>query len=351
MEPPPQREFRLSQNLSPTYMESAAKEIAAPSPEPLLSAREPFDAAIYDDLFPKAAHGSAMDAPPLPQKNALRASRLLDNLGLKLGGSLERHANGHTTPLDMYLSSEEDASSSADDFSDDDCGYDSGSEGGALSPTRRRSHEDTARVVSVVYVGKPSIIDLSALPSRRQSCFGVAAVLASRPSTSSTSLSSLNRPATTSSALPTAFAGRKKPPPPFLNIDPFANGSTYSLAVPKETLDGNAPRTPRTPTALLKGVTRTLSLVRKRSRPQLDAEPAPAADEPPAPPRTPAEPVTYNDILRAARRNARQTEPAPVSPPPAPASPSAQRKGFLGGLAARRRSIKIVNGRLQSSGP
>jgi len=356
-EPRGPREFRLSENLSPAYIASAAQESVAPS-EPVLSTPEPFETALYGDLYAKGAHARGMDAPPLPQKNALRASRLLDNLGLKLGGSLETHEVGQTTPLDMYLSSEEDASSSADDFSDYD--YDSDSDG-VQSPTRsRRSHEDTARVVSVVYIGKPSIIDLSMLPSRRQSCIGTVSSLTSRPSTSSTSLSSLNRPATTSTLLPAGLAGKKRPP--FLNIDPFANGSTYSLAVPKETLDGNAPKPPRTPTALLKGVTRTFSLVRKRSRPQLAAPaPAPASpardlhtspDEAPLrTPRTPASPVTYNDILKAARKNAlqQQTEPTPASPPPA--SPNTQRKSFLGGLASRRRSIKIVNGRLHSGGP
>ncbi len=401
---------------------------------------ERYRSTLFDDFFAMESSGaakatqSAADAPPLPERNAMRASRLLDNLGLKLGGggSLEALSLATATPHDVYLSSEEDASSSAGEFSDYD--YESSNDNDddhALPPARRRSsHEDTARVVSVVYAGKPSIIDLSEI--RRSGSRGSAQ---SRPlstvettttassgsgsemkrrmsAASATSLSSLHQPPR-KSMLSTLLLSKHKPPP-FLTIDPYANGSTYSLEIPREEdaedpLPAAPPRTPRTPTALIKGVSRTFSLVRKRSRPLLQAVasasasspsrdtlalPPPTPSEPTSPahlelpqqqqqqqqqthttvvippppeeaspllavpetPRTPQSPVTYNDIIRAAKKNARLSPglqppsgqlhlgapPSPVSP----LSPSGAKKGFLGGLAARRRSIKMVNGRL-----
>jgi hypothetical protein len=370
--PPPQREFRLSQNVDKSYIEHLADQTAR------LSASEPLDGSVLDDIYSLTTTGgqktpqpAVMDAAPpaLPARNALRASRLLDNLGLKLGGSLDSTdvPAGQSTPHDFYLSSEEDASSSADDFSDYD--YESASEG-LPSPIPRRSREITARVVSVVYVGKPSLVDVSTPPSRRQSCVGTApssrGSMNSRPSTSSTTHQPFQNqqpfqqpPPKTSSGF--SLAAKRGRPPSFLSIDPYANGSTYSLELPAEPAEV---KPPRTPTKLLKGVSRTLSVMRRRSRPNLLNELAalespswdamtgnsftPAVAEPP---RTPASPVTYNDILRAARKNAAEQESArrasiiPTPSEPSPVSPEGK-KGFLETLAARRRSIKIVNGRL-----
>src|SRR6478609_7605544 len=93
-------------------------------------------------------------APALPAKSSLRASRCLDGL---LTHKLTPEGQApFSTPHDVYLSSEEDASSSADDFSDFE--FDSGSD--ESQSTRRGSQEDTAKVVSVVFSGKPSVIDL-----------------------------------------------------------------------------------------------------------------------------------------------------------------------------------------------
>jgi len=314
---------------------------------------------------PKRARSSA-DAPELPRKSALRASRLLDNLGLQLGGSVETPAGpGQQTPLDVYLSSEEDASSDADDFSD--YGYDSSNED-PLSPTRRSSHEDTARVVSVVYSGKPSIVDLTLL--RRRSISPNSLVSRTRSSTASSSR--LDRPDTPASSVASPVQPSRKGSllsdllvkkrPPFLNIDPYANGSTYSLEMMKQhgktSAEEESPvKVPKTPTQLLKGMSRTFSLVRKRSRPSLRTEStqpqeagrpstslarAETTEEPQA--ITPNTPVTYNDIMRAVNKNAMMMpqESSPVSPMSPQAGGPSQKRGVLSGFAARRRSIKLT---------
>ncbi|KAK0651882.1 hypothetical protein B0T16DRAFT_320950 [Cercophora newfieldiana] len=321
---------------------------------------------------PKRARSSADAAPELPRKSALRASRLfvLDNLGLQLGGSVETPVGpGQQTPLDVYLSSEEDASSDADDFSD--YGYDSSNED-PLSPTRRSSHEDTARVVSVVYSGKPSIVDLTLL--RRRSISPNSLVSRTRSSTASSTRSPLERPDTPASSVPSPVQPSRKgnllsdllvkKRPPFLNIDPYANGSTYSLEMPKQqermSVEEESPiKVPKTPTQLFKGVSRTFSLVRKRSRPMLRTE-SPQLQETVRPSTSlarvetteepqvipPNTPVTYNDIMRAAKKNAMMMPPTDSSSPVSPISPQAagpsQKRGILSGLAARRRSIKLT---------
>lgn len=362
----------------------------------------PYDQAILDDFFDEMDGTDAMapspkrvrseeHAPALPQKSALRASRLLDNHGLKLGGSIETMETGQATPLDMYLSSEEDASSEADDFSDYD--YDSSNED-VTSPTRRGSQEDTARVVSVVYSGKPLIVDLTL---RRRSMSPSSASIGKRSSTLS-SKSPIDRPpsSASSTSLSPSRASRKssllsdimsKKRPPFLNIDPYANGSTYSLELPKDTetqTEKSPLKQPRTPTQILKGVSRTFSLVRKRSRPFLGSlSPQPEvvprdpfvvptrhsftmggassqenlalgssfplstsiSDQPTTTeqPKTPQTPVTFNDIVRAAKKNAMLSPPQVTQQPASPLSPAkGGKRGILSGLAARRRSIKLT---------
>ncbi|KAH8764852.1 hypothetical protein F5883DRAFT_557607 [Diaporthe sp. PMI_573] len=313
-------------------------------------------------------------APVLPQKSALRASRLLDNLvGLKL--TMPDPPSFTQTPHDEYMSSEEDASSTAGDFSDFE--YDSSSDDVCPSPAKdRRSHEVTARVVSVIFSGKPSVVDVpqnrrSISPTsfeRRQSIMDLAAqslahedaeVKRRRMSVTSTSSDSVStKPARTahpprsSSMQPLATHNTiKKTKPAFLQIDPYANGSVYSLDVlqePKEAeQEDDRPRTPKTPTKMFKGVARTLSLMKRRSTPRMNqaflssstdnvplatspskrsilGEPlceAPhemsqvATEEtaelafPPPPQRPPPQPspaaVTYDEIVRVAKRNER----------------------------------------------
>ncbi|KAL8392582.1 hypothetical protein RB595_002681 [Gaeumannomyces hyphopodioides] len=322
-------------------------------------------------------------APPLPNKNA-RRSRMLDGMMIKLDGHHEA-----ATPHDVYLSSEEDASSSADDYSDYDWESSSEvdlSEAGvelcegklAVSPTSssgsspavpqpRRSHEITARAVAVVFSGKPAMIELSncskrcasrsetnnsnnntptaptastddlassassvmtsessraesvtpttdedeshykaplstrtgSLPSNNSSTsdlsFSRRSSASSVPSRSTADKLNMNR-RQSSNAMLTAMLSRQQPPP-FLSIDPYANGSTYSLNTSparKSTLSvvspmsagsdvspsvrlqqpsstAATPKTPKTPTALFKEFSRSVSntLNRKRSRQSL----------------------------------------------------------------------------------
>lgn len=187
--------------------------------------------------------------PPLPQRDARRNSCFLDALldpktALTTDATATPAANtttmtGPPTPLDVYLSSEEDASSIGElsDFEFDDDEYDNydgeydeatatsaavvvrtisnNSAPAAMTattattttsssslqdstaspaPTRRHSH-DVARVVSVVYAGKPSLVDLgleraarrrSLHNGRRASSSSSSVVLSERrPSTSS----------------------------------------------------------------------------------------------------------------------------------------------------------------------
>ncbi|KAK4105039.1 hypothetical protein N658DRAFT_419088 [Parathielavia hyrcaniae] len=399
---------------------------------PLSSQPAAFDEPIFGDFYdmntedtvaPNPKRVRASDhVPELPPRSTLRASKMLDNLGLKLGGAVEAAGLSQaTTPHDVYLSSEEDASSDADDCSDYD--YDSSVQD-PTSPARRSSHEDTARVVSVVFAGKPSIVDLPAAKkwpvsstsvdtTRTRSSTGSSAL--SKPPTAASATTTEDRPMTPASTASSRYSqsrlGKNASPnrrnssillsevltkkkPPFLCIDPYANGSTYSLDMPKalDSLEGEgqAAKTPRTPTALLKGVTRSLSLVRKRSRPALSSGPQtsmPKLDtqftrrsvqtplsaqqqqqqqhqqpdttrpeqqqQQQQQPKTPMTPMTYNDILRAVKRNAAamgggapspsSDVMSPTSPgPPAAEAAAATKRGILGGLAARRKSIKLT---------
>ncbi len=351
---------------------------------------EVFDETLLDNFYPEKERTETppqpqknlpkMATPVLPEKSALRASRMFD-MDSKFQGSIQSTELLQATPHDVYLSSEEDASSSADEFDFSDYDYDT--EGEDPQSPRRISHEDTARVVSVVFMGKPSLIDL---PASRRSVSPNSIEARRRASTVSSVSPSLHRSVTESAAsslhhqsprkssLVSSLLSRKKPP--FLHIDPYANGSTYSLdATPKqEGEESVALKTPRTPTAMLKNMSRTLSLVRKRSRPLLNTnipmataleqlEDDQAESLAPAPPaRTQTEPlngmrtsslpsprVTYQDIIKAAKKNSMMAppQPSPVSeshPEHSPITPAATpaRRGILSGLAARRRSVKLT---------
>ncbi|KAI6259586.1 hypothetical protein MCOR27_003063 [Pyricularia oryzae] len=301
---------------------------------------------------------SSPPPPPLPRKNALRSgsrsrstsrsssTRTLDTTGLNIGGAKEIIVQGTTgatkeaapTPHDVYLSSEEDASSSADDFSDFE--WESGSEfeyaddaqiaeasssSGMSSPSggpRRRSHEITARVVSVIYVGKPAIVNLST-PSKRTSPSPTRSTMNVSPTPSNTSAapaqSSLSSSRRRSVSAATSFARRlsisstasfspgvapatatpvkaknviasvftrKGQQPLFLNTDPFANNSAVSIATPprrtsSRSVSNGSPavideaysvRTPKTPTEKFKDFSlRGGALLKKRSRSIMNA--------------------------------------------------------------------------------
>lgn len=363
------------QDKMPSYRDSLPG-----APQPIYTSHDTYDDTIFDEFYDNMmtdthTKAEAVEQPPaLPMRSARRASRMLDGLGLGLATPQPAEITQETPhPHDVYLSSEEDASSSADDFSDYD--FDSDSDVSPKSPMGRRSHEDTARVVSVVYAGKPSLIDLSlirrsmspsSLASRQQSSRGSSSNESSpssssrRISTSSVSTASISQqsfphPPRSSSIISSLLPKQK---PQFLNIDPFAGKSYHEMNEEEhgERGEQDTPRTPKTPTAMFR---RTLSLVRKKSRPMLnnlnstqtlpiEAEepkqeakaPEPAA-QPPRPVSQQA-PVTYQDIIRAAKKNAMSTPMSPIpQSPQSPASPAgSSRRVFASFTMNRRRSIK-----------
>ncbi|TEA21296.1 hypothetical protein C8034_v007359 [Colletotrichum sidae] len=331
----------------------------------------------YDDMMeasPKKSHNQPQ-APALPAKSSLRASRLLDGMALKIVTNQPNDLNN--APQEVYLSSEEEASSSADEFSDYD--YDSDSVESAESPVRRKSHEDTARVVSVVYAGKPSIIDLPSTrrsaspesieyrPSSRMVSSATAPSLR-RMSTATTNITAyspiLHPPRSSSMMLTTSML--PKEPPSFLSIDPCPTKSYGERAEEEQPMEVERPERPKTPTSAL--FKRTLSIVRKRSRPQLrdlaannssrDRLSSPSLQHLPLSarsdtredseqslktPNSPWSTVSYQDIMRAAKKNAQNAPPTPSTPGvESPISPAGNtRSRILSGFTNRRKSIKI----------
>ncbi|OTB06151.1 hypothetical protein M426DRAFT_21265 [Hypoxylon sp. CI-4A] len=339
-------------------------------PDVLTDIDEP---CVVEEATVMDAREITIETPKVPEKSALRASRFLDNPKRNSISISIKTTTTATDPHDIYLSSEEDASSSADDFSD--YGYDASSDESEKSPVRRRpSPEVTARAVSVVFVGKPCVVDLAS--GRR-------------------SVSPIRRPRSISSSPANSFNARPSHPPrksslastidlpkespSFLNQDPFA-ASNYKLESTREIpADSPSPRLPRTPTAAFQRFQKSLSLVRKRSRPNLkDAASRDSFVWPPAsasitelslasnssrtseeeqlklkPTRRetlpaiittqPPAPVTYNDIMMSARRDSlpRVLTKQPPAPPMSP-SPMQGKKSLLSGLNInRRRSMRI----------
>ncbi|KAI1132010.1 hypothetical protein F5Y10DRAFT_232508 [Nemania abortiva] len=312
-----------------------------------------------------------IEPPAIPKRNTLRTSRLLDSLKLD---SIESATKSLNTTQDVYLSSEEDASSSADEYSDDD--YESSSEESEKTSIRRKSQEVTARVVSVIFVGKPSMVELasgrrSVSPVKRpqseffgrsvSSPFGATPVR-SRPDypPRKASLTSMELP---------------KKSPSFLSQDPFSS-SPYTRRESMLAIDTSSsetyPRPPRTPTGAFQRIQKTISLARKRSRPNLKAAAENSASMSSlnlstmnlsqgsqesinkaniASPATAQSPATYNQMLKSARRNSIAASAIPTtitraatvhSQPASPSTPVTMKRGLLSGLNMnRRRSMKI----------
>ncbi|KAI0544395.1 hypothetical protein F4679DRAFT_40369 [Xylaria curta] len=311
-----------------------------------------------------------IEPPAIPKRNTLRTSRLLDSLRLN---SIESATKSLNTTQNVYLSSEEDASSSADEYSDSD--YETSNEEPEKSLVRRKSQEVTARAVSVVFVGKPSVVELASCrrsisPAKRpqselfgrsvSSPFG----MESRPDypPRKISLASI-------SDLP-------KQSPSFLSQDPFSN-SPYtrreSILRVETSPAGLYPRTPMTPTGAFQRIQKTISLARKRSRPNLKAAAAESSasmsslnlstpntsqecqasinsPDITSPSMTTQSPVTYNEILRVARRNSLAASAVHStgaqtsithSQPASPITPVTAKRGLLSGLNNRRRSMRM----------
>ncbi|UKZ70287.1 uncharacterized protein TrAtP1_011277 [Trichoderma atroviride] len=242
-----------------------------PSSETCTTATTTTDMAQFDDaMSPTTTTKSETmlsKAPALPPRSALRASRLLATMPQKL--SQHRPVLTHAAPHLLYLSSEEDVSSSADDFSD--CDYSSDSEHTQEVQEQPSTCQDIARIVSVVFSGKPCIVQLSKRSRSQTSCSERSATELTRISTepaysrrkesvSSTSSSKAafpHPPRSSSIMSPVTFDRDSNS---FLNVDPFASKS--------------GPEEPEQPEPQLRKTAamfkRTLSLVRKRSRPNLN---------------------------------------------------------------------------------
>ncbi|KAI9149257.1 hypothetical protein HJFPF1_11307 [Paramyrothecium foliicola] len=205
--------------------------------------------------------------PQLPVKSSRRMTSLLANLPHKID-SEEQPALSQATPHDHYLSSEEDASSSADDLSD----YSFDTEDEDLSPLSTElpaPQQITARAVSVVFSGKPCIVDLprrstspsSSRPTSRSTDITPAqrrtpaanASFAKRMSIMSFRSATIANSRPSSVMLDVSDAQQRPRRPNFLDSDPFPSS--------EEPLSSR-----KTPGTMLK---RTLNLVKKRSRPQL----------------------------------------------------------------------------------
>ncbi|KAJ2989966.1 hypothetical protein NUW58_g3193 [Xylaria curta] len=313
-----------------------------------------------------------IEPPAIPKRNTLRTSRLLDSLRLD---SIESATKSLNTTHNVYLSSEEDASSSADEYSDDE--YESSGDEAEQSPSRRKSQEITARAVSVIFVGKPCIVELansrrSISPVKRpQSEFFGRSV-----STPFRTGSPLSRPEYPSRKASLASMGDlPKESPSFLSQDPFSK-SPYTIRESGLRIDTSSPpkmypRVPMTPTGAFQRIQKTINLARKRSRPNLKAAAENSASmsslnlpslnasqesqesinrSETAPPAVQSS-MTYNEVFKASRRNsiaasavtsAITQASATNSVPASPMTPVTAKRSLLSGLNMnRRRSMKI----------
>ncbi|KAG5964653.1 hypothetical protein E4U58_003115 [Claviceps cyperi] len=283
------------------------------------------------------------EAPMLPPRSARRVSRLMNPIPPKKTASSERPMLPHAAPHQMYLSSEEDASSSADDFSDFAEEPESDSE---------NSHKATARMVSVKFYGKPSIVTMPSRSSISPSSSSSSqptdpAILRtltepalSRPRSISSTCSltpTFHHPPRSSSMMTARFAKKR---PGFLQIDPCAKGN-------EDLPEIASARTPKTPTAMFR---KTLNLVKKRSKQNLQPseshvyhmEQVGEVEEEQDPRQsmcmdssTPSS-VSYQDIMRNAKRNTFH----PVSRSEGSTSKSPKHR-FRSGLSlTRQRSVR-----------
>jgi len=287
----------------------------------------------------------ATDAPVLPQRSTLRQSRFLDTLRLD---SIKSATNSISTPHDVYLSSEEDASSSADDFSGDDLDDDDedlletpGSTSSSPVSDKSSVREVTARAVSVVFVGRPSIVELS------PKCKTFAL---QRPSTSGPQIP-MRSPSRAS------FAPRHSSlllaKPSFLNTDPWAKEPFQNESTIHED-DQLSSATTKMP--VLNRFQKSLSLVRKRSRANIKSVAAESPRESMGflhtrnastmtlgnlfSPSSPEESSTDSDPIPLSLRNRSMTQVQ--TEPSTPASPAPARRGLLSSFKKQRRqSLKL----------
>lgn len=335
----PDREQTVPQSEPPSYTGQQS---------PNVQSRDSIDSTVYQEFYAsensnreavKASkkQPTMQDPPALPQRSSMRASRILDTFTISKVDA-EPTPIARTTPHDVYLSSEEEASSSADDFSDYDGDvelYDSSSEESQEpSVVRRKSHEVTARVVSVIFSGRPSIIDVSITrrsisPSSVEARRSIEpASIEERPRTSIASTretASSPRPSTSAASappseplplrsssmiLPAAFTQNR---PAFLNNDPFPKQGGYEHT--RSSITEEITR-PKSHSAVLKSVTRSLSIVKKKSRPLLNSMGA-GSSMPAASPENLSSPSTRSLTLERSLtpQNHEMSHSVPPSPP------------------------------------
>ncbi|KAJ4388659.1 hypothetical protein N0V93_006118 [Gnomoniopsis smithogilvyi] len=343
---------------------SEAFASAAPATRPTRSSydmqRQYQDAMADHEITTPLADSHVVEeqAPVLPQKSALRASRLL--VGLKISPSAEPLELAQTHH-EEYLSSEEDASSTSGDFSDFE--YDSSSDD-LPSPTEECSkHEVTARVVSVIFSGKPSVIEvpqvrrsISPASIERPASMGglstrtsyIDSAKSRRVSISTTASSRSSRSPHPTRPLPPRSSSMQPPTDAmkaklgFLRIDPYANGSSYSLGPiltepiqSQETPSAEEPERPKTPKSpgnMFRGVARAMSLMKRRSVPRLNsAYLAPEMEIPsqpssPTPTSIPEESSPEEPMKQEVTQSKpeREIEVAAIPPPPSRQPPKPQ---------------------------
>jgi hypothetical protein len=334
-----------------SYTGSSSDSCSPPSSEASPTS-DTYDHDIIDryraDMMTSGPIKPSTRPPALPTKSARRVSRFLDITPTTSRPQSKTRANPTATPYDLYLSSEEDASSSADDFSDFDLESD--------TEDHKNGHgysiAITARVVSVIFSGKPSIVQMPARARRSGSSEPLhikraetEPALTRRLSTASSASSMMFHPPRSSSRVPTSLERANRPT--FLNTDPFPSKAGEEI---------ERPVTPLTPTAMFK---RGLSLVKKRSRPQLSPAPfyahskenfsvqtLPVDPEEERQSRLPTDspleaksPGYYHEIMRTARRKARGLQDSDAAS--VMSSNAANLSKLRAGLSlGRRRSIK-----------
>ncbi|KAI1435985.1 hypothetical protein GGR50DRAFT_261796 [Xylaria sp. CBS 124048] len=313
--------------------------------------------------------GVIVEPPAIPKRNTLRASHFLDSLRLN---SIKSATKSLTAPHTVYLSSEEDASSSSGEFSDND--YESSTEETPQLPPRRKSKEVTARAVSVMFVGKPSIVELATARRPMSPVRRPQSELITRPASSRAGMDATRNHSAAVRKTYLAPISDLKESPSFLSQDPFSSSPYTRRQSTMPALETNLmshlnsqEQSPSTPTSTFQRLQKTINLARKRSRPNLKviAEKSASTSSLHLPtfnlsqesqassrlefssPSSMRSHATYNDMLRASPRSS--TAPSPITPlTPAheqvssPIAPTTTKRGLLSGLnMSRRRSMKI----------
>lgn len=330
--------------------------------------QKPYTPSLSEDMM--ANPSTTMDpatsdlAPALPARSGLRRPR-----ATQLKKDDEVFLASQPVQLERYQSSEEDASSSADNFSDfeldSDIESEDGEHGSALPPSPCKNHHGTARQISVIFSGKPIMVNL---PSRPRSMSPKSAPLlppinslrrvprelfhenrASISSVASTPAFFGLASRTGSTTSLATMSGERRPG--FLDTDPFAM-SAKTITPPSFSGASSS-----------KGFRRTFSLVKKRSRPTLTSSASLQTPDSPTSPKstvydagqikredqkmtslvsqrsisdvTSGTTASYQDIIKAARRNARIHGLPAISTSASnkPTSLTSGTKGFVNGLS------------------